>query len=260
LSIVQQCELLGLARSSYYYEPVPASEENLRLMRLLDEQYTRTPFYGTRKMTAWLQSLGYAVNRKRVTRLLRQMGLEAIYPKPRTSLAGLTQQRYPYLLTGMNITRCNQVWSCDITYIRLQRGFIYLMAVMDWFSRYVLSWEISVTLDTSFCLEALDRALRVATPEIFNTDQGVQFTSAEFTNRLKAADIRISWDGRGRAFDNIFVERLWRSVKYEEVYIKDYQSVPDAVSHLRAYFTFYNQERLHQALDYQTPAQVYTSR
>ena len=160
----------------------------------------------------------------------------------------------------MNIERCNQVWSCDITYIRLARGFIYLMAVIDWFSRYVLSWEISVTLDTSFCLEALDRALRVATPAIFNTDQGVQFTSAEFTNRLKAADIRISWDGRGRALDNIFVERLWRSVKYEEVYIKDYQSVLDAVSNLRAYFTFYNHERLHQALDYQTPAQVYTSR
>jgi len=168
-------------------------------MRLLDEQYTRTPFYGTRKMTAWLQRVGYPVNRKRVTRLLRQMGLEAVYPKPRTSLPGTPEQRYPYLLRGMSIERCNQVWSCDITYIRLQRGFIYLMAVIDWFSRYVLSWEISVTLDTSFCLEALDRALSVATPEIFNTDQGVQFTSAEFTNRLKAAAIRISWDGRGRA-------------------------------------------------------------
>ena len=182
-------------------------------------------------------------------KLLPIRTLEAIYPKPRTSLAGLTEQRYPYLLRGMSITRCNQVWSCDITYIRLQRGFIYLMAVIDWFSRYVLSWEISVTLDTSFCLEALDRALRVATPEIFNTDQGVQFTSAEFTNRLKATDIRISWDGRGRPLDTIFVERLWRSVKYEDVYIKDYQSVPDAVSNLRAYFSFYNQERLHQALD-----------
>jgi len=249
--------LLGLARSSYYYEPVPESEENLLLMRLLDEQYTRTPFYGTRKMTAWLHMQGYPVDRKRVRRLLYLMGLEAIYPKPRTSVPGAVEQRYPYLLRGMRIERCNQVWSCDITYIRLQRGFIYLMAVIDWFSRYVLSWEISVTLDTSFCLEALDRALRIATPEIFNTDQGVQFTSAEFTNQLKAADIRISWDGRGRALDNIFVERLWRSVKYEEVYIKDYQSVADAVSNLRAYFTFYNQERLHQALDYQTPAQVY---
>jgi putative transposase len=237
---------------------VPESEENLLLMRLLDEQYTRTPFYGTRKMTAWLHTQGYPVDRKRVRRLLRLVGLEAIYPKPRTSVPGTVEQRYPYLLGGMRIERCNQVWSCDITYIRMPRGFIYLMAVIDWFSRYVLSWEISVTLDTNFCLEALDRALHVATPEIFNTDQGVQFTSAEFTNRLKAADIRISWDGRGRALDNIFVERLWRSVKYEEVYIKDYQSVPEAVSNLRTYFTFYNHERLHQALDYQTPAQVYS--
>ena len=208
-------------------------------------------------MTAWLHTQGYPVDRKRVTRLLRLMGLEAIYPKPHMSVPGTPAQHYPYLLRAMRIERCNQVWSCDITYIRMPRGFVYLMAVMDWFSRYVLSWELSVTLDTSFCLEALDRALRGARPEIFNTDQGVQFTSAEFTNRLKAADIRISWDGRGRALDNIFVERLWRSVKYEEVYIKDYQSVADAVSNLRAYFTFYNQERLHQALNYQTPASLY---
>ena len=257
LSIAQQCQLLGLARSSYYYEPIPESEENLMLMRLLDQQYTRTPFYGARKMVAWLDTQGYAVERKRVRRLLQLMGLEAIYPKPRTSLPGPTEQRHPYLLREMSIERCNQVWSCDITYIRLQHGFIYLMAVIDWFSRYVLSWEVSITLDTSFCLEALDRALCVATPGIFNNDQGVQFTSNEFTNRLKAADIRISWDGRGRALDNIFVERLWRSVKYEEVYIKDYQNVPDAIRNLREYFTFYNHERLHQALDYQTPAQVY---
>jgi putative transposase len=260
LSIAQQCELLGLARSSYYYEPAPENEENLHLMRLLDEQYTRAPFYGTRKMTAWLRTQGYPVDRKRVRRLLRIMGLEAISPKPSTSVPGIAQQRYPYLLRGISIERCNQVWSCDITSIRLARGFIYLMAVMDWFSRYVLSWEISVTLDTSFCLEALDRALQVTTPEIFNTDQGVQFTSTELINRLKAADIRISWDGRGRALDHIFVERLWRSVKYEEVYIKDYQRVPDAVNNVRAYFLFYNQERLHQALAYHTPAQVYTGR
>ncbi len=207
---MQQCELLGLAHSSYYYEPVPESEEDLLLMRLLDEQYTRTPFYGTRKMTAWLHTQGYPVDRKRVRRLLRWMGLEAISPKPRTSIPGIAQQRYPYLLRGMSIERCDQVWSCDITYIRLTRGFISLIAIIDWFSRYVLSWEISVTLDTSFCLEALDRALRVTSPEIFNTDQGVQFTSSEFTNRLKAADIRISWDGRGRALDNIFVERVRR--------------------------------------------------
>ncbi len=260
MSIAQQCKLLGLARSTYYYEPVPESEENLRLMRLLDEQYTRTPFYGTRKMTAWLHTLGYCVDRKRVRRLLRLMGLEAIYPKPRTSLPGIPEQKYPYLLRGRSIERCNQVWSCDITYIRLARGFVYLMAVMDWYSRYVLSWEVSVTLDTSFCLEALDRALQMATPEIFNSDQGVQFTSVEFTNRLKAADIRISWDGRGRALDNIFVERLWRSVKYEEVYLKDYQSVTEAVNNLRAYFIFYNHERVHQALGYQTPAALYQQR
>jgi putative transposase len=257
LSIAQQCELLGLARSSYYYEPAPESEENLHLMRLLDEQYTRTPFYGSRKMTAWLHTQDYPVERKRVRRLLRLMGLEAISPQPKTSAAGLIAQRYPYLLRGLSIERCNQVWSCDITYIRMPRGFLYLMAVIDWFSRYVLSWEISNTLDTGFCLEALDRALGIATPEIFNTDQGVQFTSTDFTNRLKAAAIRISWDGRGRALDNIFVERLWRSVKYEEVYLKEYQSVKEAVSNLAAYFTFYNQERLHQALDYHTPAQVY---
>jgi putative transposase len=239
---------------------MPVSEENLLLMRLLDEQYTRTPFYGSRKMAGWLNTQGYPVERKRVRRLMQIMGLETIYPKPKTSLPGLRAQKYPYLLRGVSIERCNQVWSCDITYIRLQRGFIYLMAVIDWYSRYVLSWEISVTMDTSFCLDGLDRAMSRARPEIFNTDQGVQFTSNEFTSRLKAADIRISWDGRGRALDNIFVERLWRSVKYEEVYIKDYQSVPDAVSNLRAYFEFYNQERIHQALDYQTPAQVYLSK
>jgi len=260
LSIVQQCQLLGLARSSYYYQPAPESEENLQVMRLLDEQYTRTPFYGSRKMTAWLHTQGYALERKRVSRLMHVMGLEAIYPKPRTTVLGMAAQRYPYLLRGMKIERCDQVWSCDITYIRLQRGFIYLMAIIDWFSRYVLAWEISITLDTSFCLEALDRALRGGKPEIFNTDQGVQFTSQEFTDRLKTAEVKISWDGRGRALDNIFVERLWRSVKYEEVYMKDYQTVPEAVSSLRDYFSFYNHERLHQALDYQTPAQVYLLR
>lgn len=260
LSIGRQCELLGLARSSYYYAPVEEREENLLLMRLLDEQYTRTPFYGARKMTAWLKTLGYEVNRKRVTRLLRMMGLEVVVPKPRLSIPGEEQPRYPYLLRGLSIDRCNQVWSTDITYIRLQRGFLYLVAILDWFSRYVLSWEVSITLDTSFCLEALDRALQVATPEIFNTDQGVQFMSHDFTKRLEAAHIRISRDGRGRAFDNIFVERLWRTVKYEEVYIKDYDSVATATRNLREYFEFYNQQRLHQALGYQTPAQVYAAK
>jgi putative transposase len=260
VSIGRQCELLGLARSTYYYEPVEEREENLLLMRLLDEQYTRTPFYGTRKMTAWLKTLGYAVNRKRVTRLLRTMGLDVVVPKPRLSIPAQEQPRYPYLLRGLTIERSNQVWSTDITYIRLQRGFLYLVAVLDWFSRYVLSWEVSITLDTSFCVAALDRALQVATPEIFNTDQGVQFMSHDFTKRLEAAHIRISRDGRGRAFDNIFVERLWRTVKYEEVYIKDYDSVATATRNLKEYFEFYNQQRLHQALDYQTPAHVYAGK
>lgn len=260
VTIAEQCELLGLARSSYYYQPVGETEENLHLMRLLDEQYTRTPYYGIVRMTAWLRTQGYAVNEKRVARLLRLMGLEAVYPKPRLSVADPTAHHYPYLLKGVKIERVNQVWSTDITYIRTTRGFIYLVAIMDWFSRYVLAWEISVTLDVHFCLDALDRALNVARPDIFNSDQGVQFTSQEFTNRLLSAQIRISRDGRGRALDNIFVERFWRSVKYEEVYLKDYDTVPTAVENLKAYFIFYNQERLHQSLGYLTPATVYYQR
>src|SRR5689334_5565271 len=208
-------------------------------------------------MGIYLEEQGHAVDRKRVRRLMQRLGLETIYPKPRLSRSGEPSVRYPYLLRGISIDRIDHVWSSDITYIRLARGFVYLVAIIDWFSRFVLAWELSNTLDTSFCLEALDRALQVACPEIFNTDQGVQFTSQEFTERLKSAQIRISWDGRGRALDNIFVERLWRSVKYEEVYLKDYQTVPEAVRNLHAYFTFSNQERLHQALDYRTPAQVF---
>jgi putative transposase len=257
ISLVHQCELLGLARSSYYYQALPESEENLLLMRLLDEQYTRTPFYGIKRMTAWLRSQGYEVNHKRVARLLRQMGLCAIYPQPRFSQPGEQAARYPYLLRGLSIERVNQVWSTDITYIRLQRGFLYLVAIIDWFSRYVLAWQTSISLETAFCLEALEQALQVARPDIFNSDQGSQFTSADFTRRLQAAGVRISWDGRGRALDNIFVERLWRSVKYEEVYLKEYLTVAEAEKGLKAYFQFYNQDRLHQALDYQTPAQVY---
>jgi putative transposase len=259
LSIVRQCELLDLARSSYYYEPVPESEEDLLLMRLLDEQYTRTPFYGMRKMVVFLQQQGYTVDRKRVRRLMRLMGLETIYPKPHLSLPGEQSIRYPYLLRGMNINRIHQVWSCDITYIRLARGSVFLMAIIDWFSRFVLAWELSITLDTRFCLEALDRALEAAQPEIFNTDQGAQFTSHDWTSRLRESGIRISWDGRGRALDNIFVERLWRSVKYEEVYLKDYQTVSEARNELAAYFQFYNYERYHQSLDYKTPFEVYRS-
>jgi putative transposase len=257
LSIRRQCALLGLARSTLYDQPLGASAENLQLMRLLDEQYTATPFYGLRRMTAWLRGQGYTVNRKRVARLMRVMGLEAMYPKPRLSQPAAGQMIYPYLLRGVTVERLNQVWSADITYIRLQGGFVYLVAVMDWFSRYVLSWAISITMDTAFCVEALDQALGHGHPEIFNTDQGVQFTSQAFTARLKEGGIRISMDGRGRALDNVFVERLWRTVKYEEVYLRDYQTVWEARHGLAHYFVFYNEERLHQALGYRPPAAVY---
>lgn len=258
ISVNRQCELIGLSRSSFYYEPRQESEENLSLMRLIDEQYTRTPFYGVLKMTAWLQEvMKREVNCKRVRRLMRLMGLEAIYPKPRLSLAASGHQIYPYLLRGLMINRANQVWSTDITYIRLQAGFIYLVAIIDWHSRYVLSWEISTTMEIDFCLSALDRALHLGKPEIFNSDQGSQFTSNAFTGILKEREIKISMDGRGRALDNIFVERLWRSVKYEEVYLNDYKTVPQAVERIGRYFNFYNRERLHQSLDYKTPEAIY---
>jgi putative transposase len=226
-------------------------------MRLLDEQYTRTPFYGVRRMTYWLSAQGYRVNVKRVRRLLRQMGLEAIYPKPRLSQPAPGHRIYPYRLRGVKIERANQVWASDITYIRLRQGFIYLVAILDWFSRYVLGWEVSTSLESTFCLAALEWALRTGCPEIFNTDQGAQFTSEDFTGRLERSGISISMDGRGRAMDNIFVERLWRTVKYEEVYLHDYEQVEDAVNNLKNYFGFYNHERPHQALGYRTPATIY---
>ena len=254
---MRQCELLGLARASFYYQRVGESEQNLRYMRLIDEQYTKTPFYGVPRLTAWLRSEGHAVNRKRVARLMQKMGLAAIYPKPTASARGTPSKTYPYLLKGLNIIRPNQVWATDITYIRLTGGFVYLVAVMDWFSRYVLSWELSNSLDVYFCLSALERALSQSSPLIFNNDQGSQFTADAFTNRLKAADIAISWDSRGSYFDNIFIERLWRSVKYEEVYLNDYDSVTTAFGRLRDYFHFYNQQRFHQALNYRTPHEVY---
>jgi len=257
LSLRRQCQLLGLSRSSFYYASPPDREADLLLMRMLDEQYTRTPFYGIRRMTAWLQQRGQAVNHKRVRRLLRLMGLEAIYPRPRLSQAGAGHRIYPYLLRGVRIERVNQVWSSDITYVRLTGGFVYLVAIIDWFSRYVLSWEISVTLDSNFCVSALERALAAGQPEVFNTDQGAQFTSLAFTERLRAQEIRISMDGRGRALDNIFVERLWRSVKYEDIYLNDYASVPEVNGGLGRYFRFYNGERLHQSLNYRTPAAVH---
>lgn len=257
IPIYRQCELIDLARASYYYEPAGETEYNLLLMRMLDEQYTRTPFYGVPRMTAWLRIQGHQVNPKRIERLMRKMDLQAIYPKPKLSKKGVVSSKYPYLLRGMVIDRPNQVWSTDITYIRLRQGFVYLVAVMDWFSRYVLSWEVSNSLDSHFCLWALERAFQKGIPDIFNSDQGSQFTSESFTSRLKTAGIRISWDGRGRFWDNIFVERLWRSVKWEEVYLKDYENVPEAIDGLDGYFKFYNTQRPHQSLGYRTPQQVF---
>lgn len=258
LSQRRQCELLGLNRAGLYYQPVGESEENLGLMRLLDEQYTQTPFYGVLRMTAYLRSLGHEVNPKRVRRLLRTMGLEAVYQKPNTSQANAQHTVYPYLLRGLSITRPDQVWSTDITYIRLQRGFVYLMAVIDWYSRYVLGWALSTTLDADFCIEAVAEILAGRRCEIFNTDQGAQFTTPRFTQPLLDKGIQVSMDGRGRALDNIFVERLWRTVKYEYVYLQEIQTVQEARSGLGAYFDFYNRERFHQALGYRTPAQVYS--
>jgi putative transposase len=257
LSVARQCELVGLARASYYYQPVGAAAEDLALLRWLDEQYTRTPFYGVRRMTAVLRQAGYAVNPKRVRRLLRTLGLVALAPQPGTSRAAPEHRVYPYLLRGVVIERVNQVWSTDITYIRLRRGFAYLAAVLDWHSRYVLSWALSNSLEGGFCLEVLEAALARGRPEIFNTDLGSQFTAQEYTGRLEEAGIAVSRDGRGRALDNVFVERLWRSVKYEEVYLQDYDGMGDAQRGLGRYFGFYNQERPHQALEYRTPLTVY---
>ena len=260
ISIRRQCELLGANRSGLYYEPMGESQENLRLMRLMDEQYTRAPFYGSRRMTEWLITQGHGVNRKRVSRLMEVMGIEAVYPKPRLSRPGEGHKIYPYLLRGVTVDRPDQVWSTDITYIRMAQGFVYLVAVMDWFSRFVLSWSLSLTMEIDFCIEALRSALRRGRPDIFNSDQGVQFTSEKFTGELAAKDIAISMDGRGRCMDNIFIERLWRSLKYEEVYLKDYASVTEARTGIDRYLRFYNQERLHQSLDYRTPAVVYLAR
>lgn len=256
-SLRQQCQLLEINRSSLYYQPVTETAENLHLMRLLDEQYTQTPYYGVLRMTAFLRHLGYEVNPKRVRRLLRTMGLEAIYQKPCLSKANPDHKVYPYLLREISIDRCDQVWSTDITYIRLTSGFVYLMAVIDWYSRYVLGWALSTTLDADFCIDAVGQLLVDRQCEIFNTDQGVQFTTPRFTKPLLDKGIRVSMDGRGRAMDNIFVERLWRTVKYEYVYLQDMQTVKEAHVGFQHYFHFYNHKRFHQALDYKTPAQVY---
>jgi putative transposase len=238
---------------------LPASAEDLQVMRRLDEQYLSTPFYGARRMVATLRRDGYAVNRKRVRRLMRRMGIEAIYQKPNASWRHPEHKVYPYLLRGMVIERPNQVWCSDITYIPMAKGFIYLAAVMDWFSRRVLAWQLSIGMETDFCVEALQEAIdRYGRPEIFNTDQGVQFTSAAFLDELDAGGVRISMDGRGRFLDNIFIERLWRSLKYEEVFIKAYASVAEARTGIGAWLAFYNDERLHQALGYRTPREIFT--
>jgi putative transposase len=251
LSVRRQCTLLGLARSGVYHQPAALDPEELALMRWLDEQYLATPFYGSRRMTAELRKAGRPVNRKRVQRLMRLMGLEALGPKPKTTTRPSAQHRvYPYLLRGVTIDRPNQVWAADITYIPMARGFLYLVVVMDWHSRYVLAWRLSNTMDTSFCLDALEGALRKGRPEIFNTDQGAQFTSAAFTDKLEAAGVRISMDGRGRWLDNVFVERLWRSLKYEEVHLKAYANGLEARSGIGWWFRFYNESRPHQALGY----------
>lgn len=261
LSVRRQCELLGLHRSNWYYEPVIENAEDLRLMRLIDEEYLRHPFVGSRRMVLWLAEQKEVVNRKKVQRLLRQMGLQALAPGPRTTVPAVGHQVYPYLLRGVEIVRPNQVWACDITYVPMQRGYLYLTAVMDWFSRYVLAWRLSNSMDVEFCLEALDEALRHGRPEIFNTDQGSQFTSREFTGRLERESIAISMDGKGRAIDNVMIERLWRTVKYENIYLKEYTTGADCHEGLKEYFHYYSHERPHQGLANQTPWKAFkTSR
>ena len=259
LSITRQCQLLDLSRSTYYYAPEPVSEEELELMKLIDQCYLELPFYGSRRVKDWLHDKhGLVVNRKRIQRLRRLLAIETLYPKRNLSLANHQHKIYPYLLRGLSIDRPNQVWSTDITYIPMAKGFIYLVAVMDWYSRRVLSWRVSTTMDTDFCVDALEEAIeRYGCPEIFNTDQGSQFTSEDFTSVLKTNSIAISMDGKGRWVDNVFVERLWRSVKYEEVYLNAYDSVDEAKNSLRRYFKFYNTERRHQSLSKQTPDTVY---
>jgi putative transposase len=258
LPVSRQCALLDLPRSTFYHVPQPVTEEALELMALIDRCHLEHPYYGSRRIRDWLEDEGHRVNRKRVQRLMRTMGLAALYPKRNLSLANQAHKVYPYLLRGLTIDRPNQVWATDVTYIPMARGFVYLVAIIDWYSRRVLSWQVSNTLDTSFCIEALNEAIETyGVPEIFNTDQGCQFTSEAFTGVLKQHNIRISMDGKGRWVDNVFVERLWRSVKYEEVYLRAYDSIGDARASLGKYFAFYNGKRRHQALDRQTPDSVY---
>jgi putative transposase len=260
LALTRQCELAGVARSTVYaprLADVP-DEQELTLLMQIDAEYTRHPFYGSRKMVVYLRGMGHRINRKRVQRLMGILGLAGMAPGPNTSRPHLQHKAYPYLLRGVEVTRPNQAWSTDITYIRLARGFVYLVAVMDWYSRKVLAWRLSNTMDSGFCVDCLEQALQTyGPPEIFNTDQGCQFTSEAFTGVLKRQGIAISMDGRGRALDNIFVERLWRSVKHEDVYLKGYATLPELLLGLTQYFVFYNMERTHQSLDYSTPHEVY---
>jgi putative transposase len=261
LSVARRCALVGLSRSSYYYMPMATeSAENLGLMRRIDELYLKRPFYGYRRLTGWLRELGWPVNKKRVARLMQVMGLQAVVPGPHTSRRHPEHRIYPYLLRGVTIAAPDEVWCADITYLPMRQGFLYLVAVMDWYSRYVLAWELSNTLETDFCLAALERSLEDGRPGIFNTDQGSQFTSEDFTGCLKSAGVRVSMTGRGRVMDNLFVERLWRTVKYEEIYLRDYVDGRQAREGLARYFGFYNSQRPHQALGHRTPAAVYGDR
>ncbi len=257
LSVRRQCELLGLNRSTAYYTLAEETQENLWLMRCIDEQYLKTPCYGSRRMMIWLKQQGTAVNRKRVQRLMRLMDIEAIYPRPRTTEIAAEHRKFPYLLRHRQITRPDEVWAADITYIPLAAGYMYLVAIIDWYSRYVLAWRLSNSLESSFCVDVLNETLSQSRPEIFNTDQGVQFTSRVFTGRLEAAGVNISMDGKGRALDNVFVERLWRSVKYEHVYLHDHSTVQSLHRGLGTYLNYFNRERPHQSLKYHTPWDVY---
>jgi len=257
ITVSRQCDLIGISRASYYYESQRDDSYNQLIMNLIDEQFTKTPFYGVPRITESLRIKGHTVNPKRVRRLMRKMGLEAIYPKKKLSKPHPAHKKYPYLLSDVVIDHPDQVWGVDITYLRLQHGFIYLVAIIDWYSRYVLAWDISITMDAGFCTRTLEKALMISKPEIFNSDQGSQFTSADFTGILEREGIKISMDGRGRVFDNIFVERLWRTVKYEEVYLHNYLTVSDARRNINKYFLFYNTERIHASLGYKTPYEIY---
>lgn len=261
ISINRQCDLLEVSKGALYYQPASIDPYTLSLMDIIDEQHTSTPFYGSRRLTAYLNAKGHEINRKRVQRLMRLMRIEVIYPKPKLSRRLENHKIYPYLLRGVNIERPDHVWSTDITYIRVSNGFVYLTAVIDWFSRYVLSWRLSNSLENTFCIEALEEALSISQPQIFNTDQGSQYTAVNFLKPLIDRDISISMDSRGRALDNVFVERLWRTVKYEEVFLKDYRTMKmnEVYRSLKDFIKFYNQERLHQALDYKSPEYIYHS-